>query len=402
MKCLIRLVLVLLIALAFVGCRKKLPAPAVLWTNDEVGITTSPALGLVAGKAVICVVSGPGVWAINADGTTRWKWESEPMSAHNGPSTNADGSRLYVADDNKGVICFDVATGAILWQLAEQYGDCTPVVGPDSAIYVTSLDAVTRIRDFGDTAAVEWTAASPHQSTNVVLGANGVIYGISYGDFELGAAQVFALDSGGRLLWQDTSHVTGDYGGLMTCPALDSRGRLLIASGCDSLICFSPDGSVAWSAETPDLYGGGITVGYGDRIYVQSCDEGSLYCLDSNGRMKWTREMEETGILNNVCALADSSILLADCEEYVDCRDRNGLVRWSFCITDSLDLVRRPRPSVLEGDDSPTPLVGPDGRIYVGYGDGLCCLTVGGVPLANTAWPTYNHDNAHSGWAGRP
>ena len=21
--------------------------------------------------------------------------------------------------------------------------------------------------------------------------------------------------------------------------------------------------------------------------------------------------------------------------------------------------------------------------------------------MANTAWPTYNHDNAHSGWAGR-
>jgi outer membrane protein assembly factor BamB len=160
------------------------------------------------------------------------------MSAHSDPSTNADGSRLYVADDNKGVICFDVATGAMLWQLAEQYGDCTPVVGPGGAIYVTSLDGVTRIRDLGDTAAVEWTTASPYQSTNVVLGSNGIIYGVSYGNWETGKATVFALDSGGSVLWQDSSSVTDDCGGVMICPALDSRGRLLVTSGCDSLVCF--------------------------------------------------------------------------------------------------------------------------------------------------------------------
>jgi hypothetical protein len=403
MKYLIPVVLALLGTLALVGCaRKPLTPPSVVWTNDEVYVTTSPALGLAGGKAVVCVVSEPGVWAVNADGTTRWKWESEPMSAHSGPSTNADGSRLYVADDNKGVICFDVATGAILWQLAEQYGDCTPVVGPGGAIYVTSLDGVTRIRDLGDTAAVEWTVASPQQSTNVVLGASGVIYGISYGSFEPCAAKVFALDSSGKLLWQDTSHVTDDYGGVMNCPALDSRGRLLVASGCDSLVCFSPDGSVAWSAEAPGLYGGGITVGFGDRIYVQSYDDNCVYCLEANGRLKWMGATEASGDLNNVCALADSSIIFVGFGECVDCKNWNGTSRWSFNIVDSLDLSGQPRPANLEGDDSPTPLVGPDGRIYVGYGDGLCCLTVGGVPLANTAWPTYNHDNAHSGWAGRP
>jgi len=35
------------------------------------------------------------------------------------------------------------------------------------------------------------------------------------------------------------------------------------------------------------------------------------------------------------------------------------------------------------------------------YYDGICCLAAGNVRLANTAWPTYNHDNARSGWAGR-
>jgi hypothetical protein len=30
------------------------------------------------------------------------------------------------------------------------------------------------------------------------------------------------------------------------------------------------------------------------------------------------------------------------------------------------------------------------------------CVAIGKARLANTAWPTYNHDNARSGWAGRP
>jgi hypothetical protein len=48
-----------------------------------------------------------------------------------------------------------------------------------------------------------------------------------------------------------------------------------------------------------------------------------------------------------------------------------------------------------------TPLVGPDGNIYLAGDFAVYCLAIGNVRLANTAWPTYNHDNARSGWAGR-
>jgi hypothetical protein len=375
---------------------------AVLWTNDEIAPCASPALGLAGGQAVVCAVDDHGVWGINADGTTRWKWEREPMSAHNSPSTSADGSRLYVADDNRGVICFDVSSGVVIWQLDQQYGDCTPVVGPSGVIYVVSQDAVTRIRDVGDTAAVEWTVGSFHQNTNVVLGANGNLYGVSYGSWEPRAATVFALDSGGALLWQDTSHVIDNYGGLMCCPALDSRGRLLVASGYDSLICFNPDGSVARGGEAPNLYGGGITVGYDDRVYVQSPDDCYIYCLASDGRTVWVSEPPYgAGECNNVCALADSSIFFVSFQEYVGCLGWNGQVVWDFWIGDSLDAGRRSGRHCDEGDDEPTPIVGPDGSIYLVYYDGICCLAAGNTRLANTAWPTCNHDNARSGWAGR-
>jgi len=375
---------------------------AVLWTNDEVNPWASPALGMVSGQVVVCAVDEPGVWCIDADGTTRWKWEREPMSAHNGPSTSADGSRLYVADDNRGVICFDVSNGAVIWQLDHQYGDCTPVVGPDGVMYVTDGDNVTRLRDLGDTACVEWTfAGNWGDEATVVLGANSTVYGVNYGSWDPLHAKVFALDSTGTLLWQDTTNVT-DYGCFMFGPAMDSRGRLVVASGVDSLVCFNPDGSLAWSVEAVGLYGGGITVGYDDRIYVQSYDYGFIYCLDSDGRMAWACEPPEgAGDYNNVCALADSSMFYVCDEEYVGCLDWSGQVLWEFEILDSLQTGRRSRHHRDEGDDEPTPIVGPDGNIYMTYYDGICCLAMGNSRLAPTAWPTYNHDNARSGWAGR-
>jgi len=375
---------------------------AILWTNEEMQVWTSPALGMAGGQTVICCVDVNGVWGINADGTTRWRWQNGPMSEHNGPSTSADGSRLYVADDNRGLICFDVSSGAVIWQLDQQYGDCTPVVGPNGVLYVTDGSTVTRVRDLGDSARVEWTCNEGLESaTNIVLGANDVIYGVSYAGTHTYAARVFALDTAGVMLWQDSTHVN-DYEYFMFCPALDSRGRLIAASGFDSLVCFNPDGSLAWSAEAEALYGGGITVGYDDRIYVQSYDYCIIYCLDAAGRMVWSCEPEGVaGDLNNLCALADSSIFFVSEQEYVGCIDWSGQVLWDFWIDDFLGTGHRSGHHRDEGDDEPTPIIGPDGNIYMVYYDGICCLAAGNVRLANTAWPTYNHDNARSGWAGR-
>jgi hypothetical protein len=62
MKYFVPAVLVLFGACALIGCSKKplTPAVAVSWTNDEVGVATSPALGLAGGKAVVCIVCDAG------------------------------------------------------------------------------------------------------------------------------------------------------------------------------------------------------------------------------------------------------------------------------------------------------------------------------------------------------
>jgi outer membrane protein assembly factor BamB len=376
----------------------------VLWSSAEFFESfASPVLGMADGRVVVCLVDDYGVACVNPDGSTRWRWENEPMSDMNGPSTSADGSRLYVADENRGVICFDVATGAVNWQLAQPNGDCTPVVGPGTTLYTAGRDAITRIQDLSDTASVDWTyTAGLRQFTNIVLGADRQIYGVSYDGWELRRPTVFAMDSTGALLWQDSTRVM-DYGYFMFCPALDSRGRLVIASGEDSLVCFNPDGSVAWSASAGGyIYGGGITIGYDDRIYVLSDDGSNLFCIDEDGVPRWRAEIPEGANWNNVCALADSTVLAAGgYDDYVTCIDWEGNMRWEFMPEDSLYGDGRRRGRRDEGDEDPSPIVGSDGNIYMFWMDGLCCLGYGNARLANTGWPTYNHDGSHSGWAGR-
>ncbi len=375
---------------------------AVLWTNSEVESECSPVLGTADGHLVVCGVYYDYVWCVNADGTTRWKLPLDPMSARFAPSVSADGSRLYVADDNRGLTCFDVGTGAVIWRLDQQPGDCTPVLGPFGQVYVTREGDLTRVRDLGDSARVEWTYHAGRGScTSVVLGAAGTVYGVNYGGEGRRDAGAFALDTAGALFWQDTSHMNKG-GGYRSCPALDSRERLIVASAMDSLVCINPDGSLAWAAEATLLYGGGISVGYDDRIYIQSESDYSLYCLDSDGRFVWDVQTENfPGYEDNLCVLADSSVLSINSEDYITCVGWNGLVAWEFSIWDSLETAGRRQGGHDEGDEAPTPAVAPDGNVYLCYDYGLCCLTIGNSGLAPTAWPTYNHDNAHSGWAGR-
>jgi outer membrane protein assembly factor BamB len=376
----------------------------VLWSSAEFFESfASPVLGMADGSVVVCFVDDYRVACINPDGSTRWRWENEPMSSHNGPSTSTDGSRLYVADDNRGVICFDVSSGVVIWQLEHQCGDCTPVVGPDGLLYVTAGHTVTRIRDLGDTASVDWAVNYDfRQNTNLVLGANGTIYGVSYAGWELEKPKVFALDTTGALLWQDTTHVI-DYGYFMFCPAIDSRGRLVVASDENSLVCFNPDGSVAWCASAGGfIYGGGITVGYDDRIYVLSEEGYSLFCIDADGEALWWASVPEGGNMNNVCALADSTVIIyGESDDFVTCIDWEGNVRWGFSLDDSVYGPYRRGQRRDEGDEYQSPIVGLDGNIYTFWSDGLCCLGYRNARLASTGWPAYNHDASHSGWAGR-
>jgi outer membrane protein assembly factor BamB len=385
-----------------------------LWVipdSEELSSIVSPLMGEIDGEPVLYVDAYDRIVCLGLDGSLKWQ-ASAGYGAYFGPSLSNDGRRLYTADEQVGLFCIDTRTGTVLWNVAvifESQG--TPAVGPDGALYLTGYENhsdtsfIVRVRDCGDSAHIDWRVPFPvvpsSAGNGVTIGADGTIYACCATSDERRGSLV-ALDTTGRLLWQDSTHIGASAD--LYAPVIDSRGRIILGDDGGNLHCFNPDGTIAWSTYvTWDMYHGGIAVGYDDRLYFQSLDD-RLYCYDSDGRQVWAQYMPDGGYGSTTpCVLSDSSVLTFNGDwGQLTCFSWEGEVLWTYCTLDSVEGLKRGHRQKDEGDDEGTPVVGPEGNVYASDMTYTYCFAIGRAHLANTAWPTYNHDNARSGWAGRP
>jgi outer membrane protein assembly factor BamB len=371
---------------------------AVIWTNIDDGreYEATPTLGSIAGQPVLFCEAADGIDCYSLDGQLKWRAPLPKPSGCAG-SLNSDGSRLYLTDYDYGLVCLDAAAGTQKWSLSVKGGYCTPAIGSDGAVYVTVRDydlVVKRIRDCGDSAVVEWsvTVGDNDYACGPVLDRNGVVYATGV-EYPSGLSTLVAIDADGTVLWRAAT--PGRSGG---SPVIDSRNRVLIADWQGCLTCFNPDGTLAWSVLTNQLWPNCVAIGRDDQVIVTDVT-GGIFSFDSAGRQQWQSAIWVYG--GNTPGVAQDGVIIDGDEDYLCGIDANtGLTLWTFSLWDSLDYAKR-RASIAEGDGNPSVVVGPAGDLYLASYAGLFCVSNSDLRMANTAWPTYNHDNAHSGWAGR-
>jgi len=372
---------------------------AILWHNCDLqrGYATTPTLGSIDGEPVLfCVSDEDSLDCYYLDGRRRWNAPLPSEAKGYAPSLSSDGTHLYLTDWNKGLVCLDVRSGQMRWTW-DVGGGVTPVVGPEGIVYTVEDHFLCRTRDCGDSAVGEWWRELPtsydYTPTGAVIGRNGAIYAIGY-DGGRDRCTLVALDSAGTLLWQDSTH-------LHSCgaPVIDGRDRIIVTEEY-GLFCFNPDGSLAWSSSEGELCPMSTAIGRDDEVIATfAC--GWIRGFDSTGRMRWTSPLGVEGS-NTPCVAGDSTIVTTDpSSDYVYCIGNDGQTLWKFSIWDSLGIGGR-RARRPEGGDCPSAVIGPNGDLYIACADGIFCLAAGDLRMANTAWPTYNHDAARSGWAGRP
>ncbi len=372
---------------------------AVVWDTyeEELYCEGSPTLGSIDGEPVLYCV-GVDCFCYTLDGRLRW---STPMDGGMyAASLSADGTRLYLNDYFSGLVCLDSRTGQRMWSFDSCGGNYTPAVGPDGAIYAvagpTWICELSRIRDCGNSASVKWTLplgdCGPIDN-GMIVGRAGTVYAVGY-DALAECSFLVAVDSAGNVQWKDSARIK--VGGT---PVIDSRDRIIVADQSGGLYCFNPDGDLAWSTSTPELWANCIAVGWDDDVIVIDRDD-RVRCFDSEGRQRWVSTASVYAYSNTPCVVQDSSIIVVDPDGYTYCIGSAGETRWEFSVRDSLWGDQR-RVKRLDGEGYSSPVIGPNGDLYLSTGDGLVCIAHGGLKMANTAWPTYNHDNAHSGWAGR-
>jgi outer membrane protein assembly factor BamB len=256
----------------------------------------------------------------------------------------------------------------------------------------------------------------------VVLAQDGTVYVVT------NPGSLLAFTPEGGLKW---SFDSGAGGTRPASPVVDSTGVVYFRRGT-RLFAVNPDGMLKWSAVTvpiPDT-GGAVSIGGDGSIYVppDNFTGLTLSCLrPGDGSLKWGFPVPRGTDVNNPSIDIDGTIYIGMQEiffainpdgsekwhtnlgnfsggdrytnavvgsdgliyfgmgRYLVALNKDGSVRYQFCSPGSLG----------------EPMLGPDGTLYVGCGDGfLYAIQTPSAGLAASAWPVAGHDAQHTGRAG--
>ena len=387
--------------------RLRVTEVSLLWyTLDDYSFDEdlSPALRDVGGRLLVYAVCGNAGDEVSCFDSRGWLVWDEHVGGivYSAPSLSQDGSRLYVPT-NGGLVCLAADRGNLIWTVMQgEYIASTPSVGPNGHLYLSvSSDSLglACVCDHGDAAEVLWRLGAHGDPSSPVVADDGTVYAVVFGLTSGCRPTLVAANPSGQVLWCDSEHLAD--ADEEARPVIDSRGRVLVAG--DGLCCFNQDGTLAWQQRLY-FYPGSIIVGAQDRIFLLDDEYCLLYCLDSAGAEVWRCDGLDMGLSpNSPCLASDGSVVITDPEaEYVWDISADGDMVFEYSLYDSTDLAARRTRLGRDDEDGSSAVIGPDGNAYLVSGEfGLCAFALGDRTLAKTAWPTYNHDPARSGWAGR-
>lgn len=277
-------------------------------------------------------------------GCVKWKFETD------GPVTAAvtvgreikKTTKVYIACEDGKLYTLDADTGALLWS----YDTNSPLSG---------------------------SAAEGREGT-VYVGSEG--------------GKLYAINKEGRLLW---THTTG--GPIHSTPAVTPNGRIYVSSIDGLIYALLRDGSELWRFETDGFaaLGGSVFVSpqetAGGSVYIAGLYDPNLYALSREDRsLKWTCNFEfvidpcdpnsgtRAGWPFAAPAVGpDGTVyqtLLYDLHLYAIDAGTGGII-WSVDLADPCSgwFEANDLATLRYSDGWSSPVVGPDGTIYVSLDD---------------------------------
>jgi outer membrane protein assembly factor BamB len=219
--------------------------------------------GPTVGPDGVIYTGGDGVYAINPDGSLRWRFATGGHVS-SAPAVLPDGT--VVAGSQDDLVYAIAPNGQKRWDFrAGGDVEASPAIGDDGTIYVGADDH--KLYALGVDGTLRWaftTGADVRASAAI---GNGVIY---VGSFD---AQLYAIRLDGTLAW---TFRTGDR--IVSSPLVDARGAILFGSQDDRLYCLEPDGHLRWSVELGGDVDSSPTLTADGTIFV-GADDRKLYAL---------------------------------------------------------------------------------------------------------------------------
>jgi outer membrane protein assembly factor BamB len=219
--------------------------------------------GPTVGPDGVVYTGGDGIYAINPDGTLRWRFQTGGHVA-SAPAVLADGT--VVAGSQDDTIYGIAPDGTKRWDFrAGGDVESAPAVGDDGTIYVGSDDRKLYALNGDGTLRWAFTTGGDIRASAAV--GNGVVY---VGSFD---NQLYAVRLDGTLAWTFRS---GDR--IVSSALVDAKGAVLFGSQDDRLYCLEPDGHLRWSVEVGGDVDSSPTLAADGTIFVGS-DDRKLYAL---------------------------------------------------------------------------------------------------------------------------
>lgn len=332
-------------------------------------LTSSPAVS--AGGHVIFGSNDGAVYALNADGTLKWRAATGDAIDLASPAIGADGT-VYLGSTDGFLYALDGTTGSRKWRLtAASALSASPAVAPDGTVYVRDDTTLYAISTNG-TPVRKWSFPLPGGTySSPAVGAQGTVYVGATG------GTLYAIAPDGTQRWV----FTGDSD-IYTSPAIGADGSIYFASLNGTVYALTSSGSLRWSWSTGSTQGGitsSLALGGDGTLYFGTYDH-QLRALSDSGVLKWSFA------LGDECR-ASSPAVAADGTVYIGAYD--GLI---YAVSSQGQLVRT-YPSAARIRSSP---VIAQNRLYFTSGDAKAYAFAIGTGAASSAWPMARQNALHT------
>jgi outer membrane protein assembly factor BamB len=341
-------------------------------TDRSVG---SPAIG--ADGTIYVGSVDDYLYAINSDGSLKWKFEIGPAS-YSSPAIDSDGT-IYVSSEVPNFhpsLCAINSDGSLKWKFRTVSEANPPAIGSDGTIYLPSMD--DHLHAINPVGSLKWTFETGGHAASSAIGSDGTIYlGVHLPDGHL-----YAINPDGSLKWK---FWTG--GGTSVCSPLviDSDGTIYAATQPSYLYAINPDGSLKWRFQIYTI-GNSPAIGSDGTIYLGSmnasiyADHFYLCAINPDGILKWKFEI---GSYSGDPAIgSDGTIYVGSGDHYFYAINPDGTLKWKF---------------KTGAEVYSSPVIDSDGTIYVGSNDHyLYAINSSSMGLANSPWPMSRRDEEHT------
>ncbi|MCK4364830.1 MAG: PQQ-binding-like beta-propeller repeat protein [Thermoplasmatales archaeon] len=267
------------------------------WRYDTKGFIESAAA--IDDNGVLYVGS---IWAhpnylyaiYTSNGTLKWKFKVD-NHIFSSPAIGDDGSIYFGSEDD--YIYALYPNGTLKWKYLTSVAVLSsPAIGEDGTIYCGSYDTYLYAL-YPNNGTVKWKYKTGHWiRTSPCIGDDGTIYVVSLDNY------LHAVYPNGTRKWRTDV-------GAGTSPTIGQDGT--IYCGYSKLYAVNPtDGSVKWTFDVGGTMRGGTPCNSIDgTIYVGTSDGGELISINSDGTLKWRKNIGE-GVESAPCIGEDGTVYI--------------------------------------------------------------------------------------------